>query len=245
MGGVASRIISSSSPPDPISLQPGGTNIQPAFFAGILAADYATIVSAARPRLFSRGEMLYIKGETVRYVCLLSSGVVKIAQHGRGGSEVILRLGTPGDVLGAAGLFATGKHDTTAQAFRSCKVLVWEERSFRNLAERFPILHQNIARILEQDLLELAERFRELATERVSLRVARQLVRLKDKIGRPVGGSVEIGLSREELARMTGTTLFTVSRLLSGWEACGMVRPSREAVTICNLELLRSVCEES
>jgi hypothetical protein len=42
---------------------------------------------------------------------------------------------------------------------------------------------------------------------------------------------------------MTGTTLFTVSRLLSAWELRGMVKPRREAVTICDLQSLREVAE--
>jgi CRP-like cAMP-binding protein len=231
-------------PIQPSSKGAGGQE-RPRLFAGILQADYMAISAAARSRGFGRGEMLYLKGDPVGQVLLLTSGTVKVAQHGRSGSEVILRLGVPGDVLGASSLLSTGKHDTTALAFRSCKVLTWDARAFKALAERFPILHQNIVRILEDDVLELSERFRELATERVGLRVARQLVRLRHKIGRHVDGAVEIGLSREELARMTGTTLFTVSRLLSAWEACGIVKPSRETVTICDDHLLRSLCEES
>jgi CRP-like cAMP-binding protein len=96
-------------------------------------------------------------------------------------------------------------------------------------------------RILGRDLLELEERFHEVSTERVASRVARQLVRLGEQIGRQVDGAVEIGLSREEVAQMTGTTLFTVSRLLSGWEARGMVKPRREAVAICDVRSLRAV----
>ena len=92
-------------------------------------------------------------------------------------------------------------------------------------------------------MLELEERFREVATERVAPRVARQAVRLLEKIGRCVNGKIEITLSREELAQMTGTTLFTVSRLLSAWEAQGMVNPRREVVTICDLSSLRAVSE--
>ena len=216
----------------------------PPLFSGILPADYAVISGAARAKVFTRGEMLYLKGEAVQQVLLLTSGFVKITQLGMSGAEVILRLGGPGDVLGAPGLFSTGRHYTTAQAFRVCRVLIWDARAFKALAERFPVLHQNMIRILGEDLLELEDRFRELATERVGSRVASQLVRLREKIGRSVGGAVEISLSREELAQMTGTTLFTVSRLLSAWEACGIVKPSREAVTICDVQLLRSVAEE-
>jgi CRP-like cAMP-binding protein len=214
-------------------------------FSGFLPDDYAEIAAVARVKEFARGEMLYFEGDPVQQVLLLTSGLVKITQLGMGGAEVILRLGAPGDVIGASDMLYVGKHRTTAQAFRECRAFVWDAPAFRALVDRFPALHQNMVRILGEHLQELEERFREVATERVGPRVARQLVRLQASIGRHVDGEVEVAMSREELAQMTGTTLFTVSRLLSAWEARGMVRPRREAVTICNVESLRAVSDES
>lgn len=221
------------------------TGERPAVFSGILPADYASIAAAARVKQYSRGEILYFEGDPVQQVSLLTSGFVKITQLGLRGAEVILQVAAPGDVLGALGLFSTGRHCTTAQTCRSCRVLVWEVAVFKALVERFPVLHRNMVRVLGEYLLELEERFREVATERVGPRVARQLMRLLKTIGRPVNGAVEIGLSREQLAQMTGTTLFTVSRLLSAWEARGMVRRHREAVTICDVRSLCAISEES
>jgi len=177
----------------------------------------------------------------VQQVLLLTSGFVKLSKLGLSGTEVILRLGVPGDVLGALGLFSGGNHRATGQVFRECRALVWDTGAFKVLVERFPVLHQNMARIVGGHLLELEERFREVATERVGPRVARQVLRLMEQIGQPLDGAIEIGLSREELAQMTGTTLFTVSRLLSAWEARGMVRPRREAVTIYDVQSLRAI----
>jgi CRP-like cAMP-binding protein len=214
---------------------------RPALFSGILPGDYTRIAAAARVKEFERGEVLYLEGDSIRQVLLLTAGFVKINKLGLSGTEVILRLGVPGDVLGAMGLFSAGNHCTSAQAFRQCRALVWDAPAFKALVERHPVLHQNMAGILGGHLLELEERFREVATERVGPRVARQVVRLMAQIGQPVDGAVEIGLSREELAQMTGTTLFTVSRLLSAWEARGMVRPRREAVTIFDVQSLRAI----
>ena len=219
----------------------GKAGARPALFSGILPGDYTRIAAAARVREFERGEVLFLEGDSVQQVLLLTSGLVKLNKLGMSGTEVILRLGVPGDVLGALGLFSAGSHGTTAQAFRQCRALVWDAAAFKALVERFPVLHQNMARILGGHLLELEERFREVATERVGPRVARQVVRLMEQIGQPLDGAIEIGLSREELAQMTGTTLFTVSRLLSAWEARGMVRPRREAVTICDVESLCAI----
>jgi len=215
-------------------------------FSGILPGDYSGISATARVKVFARGERLYLEGDSVKQVMLLNAGFVKITQLGNAGTEVIIRLCGPGDVLGAAGLLSTVPHRTTAQAFRDCRALVWEASAFRALVGKYPILHQNMVRILGDDLLELEARFREVATERVGPRVARQLVRLLEQIGRPVingNGEMEVCLSREDLAQMTGTTLFTVSRLLSAWEARGMVKPRREAVGICDVQSLRAITE--
>ena len=218
---------------------------RPRLFCNILAADYERICAAARPKEFARGDMLFIESEAVEQIILLTSGFAKITQLGTNGSQVILRFGVPGDVLGAAALFSTSVHCGTAQAFRACHALVWSARDFKALVNHLPVLHENMVRLLGEDLSELEERFREVATERVALRVARQVLRLMNQIGRRVNDEVEISLSREELAQMTGTTLFTVSRLFSIWEARGIVRPRRESVTICDVELLRTVSEKS
>lgn len=214
-------------------------------FSGIAAGDYARIAAAARTKQFARGETLHIKGDPVRSVLLLTAGVVKTTQLGLSGTEVITRLVVTGEVLGAHCLFSNGKHFATAQAFHLCQGLVWDASVFKALVERLPVVHQNMVRILNGELLELEERFREVATERVGRRVARQLVRLRDRIGRPVIGGVEVALSREDLAQMTGTTLFSVSRLLSAWEARGVVAARREAVTIIDVHSLRAITEES
>jgi len=52
------------------------------------------------------------------------------------------------------------------------------------------------------------------------------------QVGREQNGGIQIYLSREELAQMTGTTLFTISRILSKWSEDGFIEPRRESVVI-------------
>jgi CRP-like cAMP-binding protein len=58
------------------------------------------------------------------------------------------------------------------------------------------------------------------------------LLRLLKRVGKPGRAGMEISLTREELAQMTGTTLFTISRVLSGWAEKGLVQPRRQGVVI-------------
>jgi CRP-like cAMP-binding protein len=212
-------------------------------FAGMPATDCATILAAAREKSFRRRETLFLEGDAIRQVLLLTSGSVKMTQLGPNGTEVILRLNGAGEIVGAIGSCPRGSHCASAQALQVCRALVWDAAWFAVLLQRFPIMQGNLLRILGERLRELEQRFREVATERVAARVANQLLRLLPQVGRRVNGTVEIALSREELAQMTGTTLFTISRLLCEWEEHGIVQPRREAVHVCDTQRLQALID--
>ena len=214
-------------------------------FTRVSPDDVRSISAAAGLKRITRDEMLYVEGDTVKQVFLLISGSVKITRLGRKGLEVILKLGAPGDVFDVVGLFATGRHCTTAQAIRECSALVWEAGILKDLAECLPVLHQNMIRFICGHFQELEERFHELATARVAGRVARQLIRLQEQVGSVQKVEVEVGLTLEGLAQMTGTTVYTVSWLLSAWEAHGWVTCRRESLTISDGSALREVYEEN
>jgi CRP-like cAMP-binding protein len=213
-------------------------------FSGVLAKEYQTICSAGRTRRIARNEILHVSGDPVRHIIMLTTGLVKVSQLGMSGSESIIRVISPGDLLGLVELFSTKRHSTTAQAVRPARALVWHADTFMALSERQPALLQNLVRIAGGHLEELSARFCEVANERVSSRVARQVVRLTEKVGRSSGELVEITLSREDVARMTGTTLFTVSRLFSAWAALGLVKTRREGLTIVDMNSLRTMFDE-
>ena len=216
---------------------------QCALFAAMSANDYAAVLGGAREKTFERRDTLFLEDDSVRQIILLIAGSVKITQLGVNGSEVILRVTCAGELVDAFGSFPAGNHYATGHALQHCRALVWDPHVFQVLLQRFPAMQTNLLRIMADRLRELEQRFRELATEKVAARVANQLLRLLPQMGRRVQGTVKIALSREELAQMTGTTLFTISRLLCLWEGQGIVEPRREAVLICDTERLAALAE--
>jgi CRP/FNR family transcriptional regulator, nitrogen oxide reductase regulator len=124
-----------------------------------------------------------------------------------------------------------------------CQTLVWEYSRLQLLVVQYPLIGANIGKILASRLKELEERFREIATEKVSKRLALALLRLIQSVGKEQGEGVEVGLTREELAQMTGTTLFTISRILSKWAELGLVVPKRRGVLISNPAALKTATE--
>jgi len=213
-------------------------------FSDLSNADCATIISAARQKRFLKKRIIFIDGDPIEQVVLLLSGSAKMTQLGHTGTQVILRLNRLGDVLGGFGTALKDRQCCTAETLEDCRALVWESATFGPLTDRFPVLRRNVLRILEERLRDLEERFREVSTEDVASRLSSQLVRLASQIGKQETGGVQINLSQQELAQLTGTTLFTVSRLLSQWKKEGTVTTRRESVSIRSVPALAAISTE-
>jgi CRP-like cAMP-binding protein len=200
--------------------------------AGLSQQEILRLASCARPKAFARDESIFMQGEPARCLLLIRTGSVKITQISSNGNEVILWMYGKGNVLGVLSEPAAGLHPSTARAMEACTALVWDCATLQNLLETCPRIRQNLSQVLMTRLQELEERFREVATEKVPRRLALALMRLSKHVGKTVHDGVEVSLSREELAQMTGTTLFTISRILSQWSRENFVSSRRESVLL-------------
>lgn len=211
-------------------------------FADLTPAECAIILSMSYEKTFARRQKVFCEHDPVTQVVLLISGCVKEMQVSQNGGEVILRLDGPGDLVGPAWR-SSQQHQAAAQAMQVSSAFVWDADCFERLAVRFPVVQQNMARILENRLAAMQLRFREVSTDTAASRLSNELLRLLDQMGQRVDGHLQISLSREELAQLTATSLFTVSRLLSRWEELGIVTAQREAVLVRNLSALAGVAQ--
>lgn len=211
-----------------------------ALFTGLTERACQEIAACARMRTFARDELLFIQGQPVRNLILLQSGSVKHTQLSSDGNEVLMWMSGSGDAINIQAEMSACSHTCSARAIEQCKALVWEYGRLQALLAQYPQIRKNISDILAGQLRELEERFREVATEKVATRLAFTLLRLVKQIGKPTREGVQISLSREELAQMTGTTLFTISRVLSKWAEKGFITPGRESVVIADPKRLKS-----
>jgi len=213
-------------------------------FIGTSPNERSTILGAARVRPFSRGETIYFEGDDLRQVMLLTFGSAKMVRYGEDGSAVILRLCGPGELIGTLGKSLHGKYHCTSQAITSCSALTWDSEAFERLSTQFPQLRLNVAYVLYKLLQDMEDRFREISTQCVACRLSRQVLRLLDQVGIRSNGVVQIEITREELAQLIGTTLYTVSRLLSDWDRRGIVATRREGFSVVNEGSLKTLVDD-
>jgi CRP-like cAMP-binding protein len=219
-----------------------GCVITAPLFHGLSMQECSEIASAAQEQRFLQQEIIFGEDDPVRYVFVIANGRVKVTQLSEAGKEVILRVDGPGALVDGLGTLIP-VHTSTARSIGACRVLAWGVGAFDVFARRFPAIPRNAVGIMAARLKILEERFCDVTTKRVSQRLARVLIRLAEQ---SLPREPEpIGLSREELAQMTGTTLFTVSRVLHDWAEQDIVQVDRKAIVVEQLPRLIQLADDA
>lgn len=199
---------------------------------GLSECECRIIASCAKEYSFARDELFFAQGEPVENLVLLRSGTVKHTQVSSNGNVAILHISCGGGVLTFQEPSSHLEHACTVRAIERCRALVWDYRHIQRLFLSYPRLRTNFDRVVIAQLEELERRFCEMATESAPRRLARALIRLHKQIGKNRNPPVILSLSREELAQMTGATVFTVSRLLSRWSELGLLVAGRMEIVL-------------
>lgn len=217
-----------------------------ALFAGLDVSALRSVSEAARIRETDAGVSFFREGDPAESFFVVQSGSVKLTQVTPEGHQVVLRLIGAGDPFGGIAAFGGGSYPVSAEAVTGVTALEWPGPVMASLMETYPRLAINAVRFVAARLHELQVQYRQLATEKVERRVARALLRLGEQAGRRTDGGVliDLPLSREDIAQMTGTTLYTVSRIISRFEADGFVEAGRQHIVIRDPQALMSVADE-
>lgn len=216
-------------------------------FKGLTGARVRAVAASAHHHAVEPHGMFFRQGDPARLIFVLLAGEVKLAEVHPDGQEVIHRMIWPGEVFGGIAAWGDTAYPVSAEAMQSSEALAWEGPVMMRLLERYPSVAVNALHLMIARVHELQSRVTELTTERVEQRIARALRRLAAHAGRPTdrGTLIDLPLSRQAIAEMTGTTLYTASRILSQWETLGVVDAGRERVIIVRPERLDAIAEAS
>ena len=200
--------------------------------------DLELILKNSITRSLEEGGFFFMQGDEADYLYILLSGQVKLMQSNPNGQQVNLRTISPWQMFGALGAVRAdgAAYPASAQTLEDSTALAISSLFLRSMLETRPYLSFDLMNLMTSYIQEMQARYRELATERVEQRVANALIRLAGQAGikSVKEAGIELSLSRQDVAEMTGTTLYTVSRLLSEWERQGILKTGRERIAIIN-----------
>jgi CRP-like cAMP-binding protein len=214
-------------------------------FAGLTAEALDHILARAHARHYAKGVPVFSQNDAAQFFFLLLHGRLRVTQVTPRGEQIVVRFVSPGDLFGVAMALGRDTYPGTATAVVDSLALLWPASAWPELMSRHPILASSAMRTIGGRLQEAHQRLREISTEDVERRVAHAVLRLADETGMASasGTLIDFPLSRQDIAEMTATTLHTVSRIISAWEAAGVIESGRQWISIRDRTRLQAIAE--
>ena len=214
-------------------------------FAAMAPAQLDAALAGAHSHHYRKGDVVFSQGENAHSFFVLLHGRLRVTQTTPAGEQVVVRFVAPGDMFGVAMALRRSSYPGTATAVVDSLALLWPSAAWAGLMANNPAFAANALQTVGSRLQEAHERIREISTEEVERRLAHALLRLMREAGRETaeGRLIDFPLSRQDLAEMTGTTLHSASRIMSAWEAMGIIESGRQRVVVRDAVRLSAIAE--
>ena len=210
------------------------------FFAGLSDVDIEALMGIARVRESSRGELLFSDGEKAVGFFVVLDGKVKVYKLSPEGKERILHIIHPGGTFAEAAIFADGLYPAYAEPLQSSKLLFLPKEGFLNLLMDNGRISINMIAGLSKFLRQFANQIEDLTFKDVPSRLARYLMVLSEGVKE----SLELPISKSQLASNLGTVSETLSRTLRKLSEDDLISVSGKKVEILDFDRLEELAEK-
>jgi CRP/FNR family cyclic AMP-dependent transcriptional regulator len=166
---------------------------------------------------YPQGSLLFSEREDPRGVFVLREGHAKLFLTSSEGKTLILRLASPGEILGLNETISGKPFIATAEAARTCQVSFVRRSDFLRFLNEHADACMRAAQMLSRTYHSACEQIRTLGLSSSALeKLARLLLELSATGEETEQGTrVEVGLTHEEIAQIIGTSRETVTRTLT------------------------------
>lgn len=203
-------------------------------FAGLDERSTNELLDKLASVRIRRGETLFHEGASGDKVYVVLTGKMKLTKTSADGRENLLAVIGPGEMFGELSLFDPIPRTSSAAAISDSELAALGHQELRPWITEHPDVAMQLLRALVQRLRRTNEVMADLVFTDVPGRVARQLVDLSRKFGRPSdnGVHVEHELTQEELAQLVGASRETVNKALADFANRGWLRIEPRAVVL-------------
>ncbi|WP_443939512.1 Crp/Fnr family transcriptional regulator [Pedobacter sp. MW01-1-1] len=192
-----------------------------------------------------KGEQIIKEGDPVTGVYFVTSGNVKVHKKW-GDKELILRFANNGAIMGHRGISSEHSvYPISATALETTELCYVDIDFFKTTLRVNHDFAYNLLLFYAEELNVSERKMRNLALMSVKSRLAVTLLKLREQFGLTEDNTIDVNLSRQDLAAYTGATYETVFRTMSELIQEKMIEVKGKAICILDEKKLRVLTEEN
>lgn len=211
-------------------------------FAGLSSQQQDLVATMARPQLLDQGELLHGVGERTGRMFVVHSGQVKLSRVLPSGRKLLLRVATPGDILGEHAFLTGSPTLDEAQALDEARLCVFVHDDLSSLIQRYPDVAHRMLQTLGQRLAQTEHQLT-LNTQSVDVRIADYV--LQQPLVRDTSPTwpmrVRLPLDKQDIASLLGTTPESFSRALARLRKKGFITVQDDIVSLQDPDALEAL----
>jgi CRP-like cAMP-binding protein len=210
---------------------------------GLPEKDLEKLKSKMVPYKFKKGQTIFSEGTFPSGIFYVKTGKVKKYKTNRDGREQIIYICNSGELFGYPALLSEEPYSDSASALEDSILAFIPKDVFLNVLEQSRALSNKLLKNLSHEFGVLENTIANFAHKSVRERLALSLLIMKEKFrdNQNPGASVEIILSREDLANIIGTAIETLVRLLHTFKNEGLIETEGRKIRILDTKKLISV----
>jgi CRP/FNR family transcriptional regulator, cyclic AMP receptor protein len=191
-------------------------------FQGLIADEIVQVTKIVRPISVPRRTTIIRAGEPGNAAYLILSGTLKVHADQSDGSNVILGIHGPGQLVGEMSLLERRECSATVATLEQSTLWSIDHSALETCLQTIPLLTYNLSRHLSRRLRAAAAHIQACATLDIASRVARQLLAFAQECGKAASNGgilIPLRLTQSDLADMIGASRMRVNRVLCGYKA--------------------------
>lgn len=215
------------------------------YFTALSEAEQKKLASLFREKKARRGKVIFYEGDSPDFLYLVKEGKVKVSKLSPEGKITVLEVIPEGQTFGEVAVFDGQPFPATAEAMTDSTILYMDRQDFLKFVRSNPQVAEAIIADLGTRLRFAQKLVHSLATERAERRLATAVLKLADKleVKSSEGTTIDLPLTRQDLAEMAGVALETAIRIVSRWQKNNLVVFEKKYLTVKDLPSLRELAE--
>jgi CRP-like cAMP-binding protein len=205
--------------------------------------DLELLMSRKLEQRYRKGEIIFREETDPSGIFFLVDGKAKKYKMDKDGREHIIYVANSGELLGFHAIFSGDNYPDSASVLEDSRIIYIPKSDFLEALRQSDELNRRLLSTLSHEFVVLTNSLTLFAQRSVRERLALQLIviREKYKVDFQPGMSVEINMSRDDLASLVGTARENVVRMLSEFKHEGLVATRGRRIIVLDVKKLIEV----
>ena len=194
-------------------------------FSSLTNEEIDNISSRIHLKEFKKNEILFYEEDTNEFMYIIIFGRVKVFQTTEDGKEIILAIHGEGEFFGEMSLIDEQTVPATVSIMENSLIAVISKKDFYGLIFSQRKVLENLLRVLCLRLRDSWKKIQMLNFKNASHRIKMIFLMLSEAHGKKTakGVTLNIKLTHQDIADMTGLTRESVTRVIDKWQRDGEI----------------------